>query len=739
MASTIPFAIPPLAGLAEKTAPHPADSTEIRYMRGKAAFWLMNAALAGTVLDAAFFSCLAWGGGSLKPFVSAVAAAAKAAPPQALSAKERKDVLSMLGGAGGRAGRNLDDIADEYPVFRPVLIDLAVQTCRRAMKTAPRRPKVFSNAARQLRETFGCSEEAATLCEFIYILRNAHPVESYFEDTVCIHNPMNTRLLARVLGMDVSRLTSALSEIELHGIRYANSDNFHLQDAVEKLWNTESAQSLFSLFCRPLKCDCLPLGAFRLDAADVAHAASLLAAPGDGPVHLLLYGPPGTGKTTFANSLSRELNVRAWSVTSRINDEEDDRRASLMACAHMASKFPGAFVVVDEAERLLDTDQSFGKKTKDKAWLNEFMEAPGRRVIWITNQIAHIDQAVRRRFSFSLFFDSLNNTERAALWRQILAKQRATGRIVPEDVERLAASYPASAAIITNAVRQAKRMGNGKKTFADAVERVLKAHQTLSENGRKRKRKAGAEEAYTLEGVSMEGNAHDLLGKCRRMDALMAAGSGLPPGGGTMLFYGPPGTGKTALARYLAKELGRECMVKRASDLLSPYVGVAEQQVAEAFADAEKTGALLVIDEADSFLYSRDIAQRSWETTLVNEFLTNLEECRTICICTTNRRDTMDEAAMRRFSFKIPFTFAQPGQLQALYNALLAPLARGRISGNLERQLAACANLAPGDFHAVRGQYWLTEPGTLSHGELVAALLREQTMKLKKNTRKIGF
>ncbi|MDL2210482.1 AAA family ATPase [Desulfovibrio sp. OttesenSCG-928-O18] len=733
------FAVPSFLRRSKKKAPCLMDSPEMRYMRSKAAFWLMNATTSGAALDSSFFACLEWVSGPIKPFIAAVTKAAKAAPVNVLTAKDKKEVLSTLAGPSSRVSRSLDDIVEEYPAFRPAMVELTVQACRNMLKTTPPQPKPFSNAIRLLQKTFGCSVETATLCEFIYILRNVHQVENYFEDSINVHKSMNIRLLAHILGMSAPRLTDALSEIGLHGIRHTSYDNFHLHDAVEKFWSPESPQALSALFCRPLKGDVLPLSAFRLDAADVAYTASLLAASDDEPVHLLLYGPPGTGKTTFAASLARELGVKAWSVTSRVDDDEGDRRASLMACVHMASKHPGAFVVVDEAERLLDTDNSAGKNTKDKAWLNGFMEAPGRRVIWISNQVAHIDHAVRRRFSFSLFFDSLNTAERTALWRQILAKQRVASRMSPENVERLAASYPVSAAVVTGAVRQAKRLGSDKKQFADAVERALKAHQVLSRDGRKKTNRNRAEDAYTLEGVSMEGSAHDLLARCRRMDTLMKEEKGLPPGGGTMLFYGPPGTGKTALARYLAKELHRECLVKRASDLLSPYVGVSEYLVAEAFAGAEKAGALLVIDEADSFLFSRDIAQHSWETTMVNEFLTNLEECRTICVCTTNRRDNMDAAAMRRFSFKIPFAYAKPEQLRALYASLLAPLAKGRLAGELETRLIGCANLAPGDFHAVRGQYWLTDPNSVSHDELVGALLREQKMKLEKNTRRVGF
>jgi SpoVK/Ycf46/Vps4 family AAA+-type ATPase len=174
-----------------------------------------------------------------------------------------------------------------------------------------------------------------------------------------------------------------------------------------------------------------------------------------------------------------------------------------------------------------------------------------------------------------------------------------------------------------------------------------------------------------------------------------------------MLFYGPPGTGKTALARHIARELERECVVKRASDILSCFVGGSEQNVAEAFRYAEKEGAVLVIDEADTFLYHRETAQRSWEISIVNEFLTALEEHKGFCICTTNRLKKMDPAAIRRFSFKVGFTYAGEEQIAALYSALLAPLADGKLPCALEPKLRGMAHLTPGDFHAVRSQYWL--------------------------------
>ena len=76
-------------------------------------------------------------------------------------------------------------------------------------------------------------------------------------------------------------------------------------------------------------------------------------------------------------------------------------------------------------------------------------------------------------------------------------------------------------------------------------------------------------------------------------------------GHGSLCFYGPPGSGKTALAEHLAQALGRPLLVRQASDLLSKYLGETEQNMAAMFREAESEGALLLLDEADSFLQDR--------------------------------------------------------------------------------------------------------------------------------------
>ena len=63
--------------------------------------------------------------------------------------------------------------------------------------------------------------------------------------------------------------------------------------------------------------------------------------------------------------------------------------------------------------------------------------------------------------------------------------------------------------------------------------------------------------------------------------------------------------------RYLAERLGLEVVQKRASDLMSMWVGQTEKIIARAFAEARDAGAFLVFDEADSLLADRRLAQRT--------------------------------------------------------------------------------------------------------------------------------
>ena len=76
--------------------------------------------------------------------------------------------------------------------------------------------------------------------------------------------------------------------------------------------------------------------------------------------------------------------------------------------------------------------------------------------------------------------------------------------------------------------------------------------------------------------------------------------------------------------------LDRPLIVKRASDLLSKWVGETEAQIAAAFAEARRREGVLLFDEVDSLLFDRATARTSWEVGQVNELLTWLDRYRSL-------------------------------------------------------------------------------------------------------------
>jgi len=206
------------------------------------------------------------------------------------------------------------------------------------------------------------------------------------------------------------------------------------------------------------------------------------------------------------------------------------------------------------------------------------------------------------------------------------------------------------------------------------------------------------------------------------------------------LFYGPPGTGKSEFSRYVANHLDSNIIVKKISHLQSKWVGETEKNIASAFEKAESEEAILVIDEVDSLLFPRDLAQHSWEISFTNEFLISMEKFRGILICTTNRLRGIDDASIRRFSFKIKFDYLDPTGNMIFYEKMLCPLLSSKTPSNVKQAIKRLNPLTPGDFKTVRDQHFIYPPEDLNHEMFIDALKKESEIKrYNENANAIGF
>jgi len=172
-------------------------------------------------------------------------------------------------------------------------------------------------------------------------------------------------------------------------------------------------------------------------------------------------------------------------------------------------------------------------------------------------------------------------------------------------------------------------------------------------------------------------------------------------GFGRLCLYGASGTGKTAFARWLSETINQPLLIKRGSDLISPWVGETEQNLAKAFHEAEEQQAVLLLDEVDGLLQDRRQATKSWEISQVNEFLVQMESFNGIVVATTNRFEELDQAALRRFDFKMHFDFLNYEQCFALLENVCAQLKIECQEKQVKQKLQNLDRLAAGDFAVI--------------------------------------
>jgi SpoVK/Ycf46/Vps4 family AAA+-type ATPase len=161
--------------------------------------------------------------------------------------------------------------------------------------------------------------------------------------------------------------------------------------------------------------------------------------------------------------------------------------------------------------------------------------------------------------------------------------------------------------------------------------------------------------------------------------------------------------------------------------------------MAAMFEEAEAEQAVLLLDEADSFLRSRRMAERNYEVSEVNEMLQGMERHAGIFICTTNLFDEIDEAALRRFTFKIRFKALTADQRVRMFVAEALGGAADTLSAEQRERLAALDQLAPGDFAAVKRQVDVLGVG-FEPDEFLSQLETEHRVKPEVRQRRgIGF
>lgn len=443
---------------------------------------------------------------------------------------------------------------------------------------------------------------------------------------------------------------------------------------------------------------------------------------------ILFYGLPGTGKTAFAISLAKELGKPVFSDKKNSNSKSN-RMKFLLPCR--VAEQQNGIALFDEVDSYIESNVGIFKKSNcDKGEINEILDKAEGKSIWITNSIDGMDESTRRRFTFSIGF---KNVSECLKKHSILSALESTNLkpVMYKDISKICEKYSLSPAGISLAIENAAVVANGNEhKILPIIDSFASAYATLrgeSDFTKKPKHARINSIQNNKRRLRYPKTSDDIafLSKCKTCGRRKFLDE--------PIVFGVSGTGKSEFAKYIAQTLDCPLIVKRMSDILSKFVGEAEQNIASAFSEAEVKNGVLLIDEADSLFSDRNLAQQRYEISQVNEFLSQMDDFRGILICTTNLFESFDSATMRRFQKKIKFSPPTNEGIKSLLEKYFSIDANTANTLDLETLDGICA----GDFKNVYEQ--LRFEGNPTTSEIINTLQRELIFKQKQNTHSIGF
>jgi SpoVK/Ycf46/Vps4 family AAA+-type ATPase len=177
------------------------------------------------------------------------------------------------------------------------------------------------------------------------------------------------------------------------------------------------------------------------------------------------------------------------------------------------------------------------------------------------------------------------------------------------------------------------------------------------------------------------------------------------------LFSGPSGTGKTLAAEVLAGSLQLDLYRIDLSQIVSKYIGETEKNLRSVFDAAEQSGAVLLFDEADALFGKRSEVRDShdrYANIEVSYLLQRMEAYRGLAILTTNLRNSLDTAFLRRIRFVVSFPFPDANLRAKIWEHIFPPdtptqgldlnkLARLNVTGGNIRNIALNAAFLAAD------------------------------------------
>jgi AAA+ superfamily predicted ATPase len=446
--------------------------------------------------------------------------------------------------------------------------------------------------------------------------------------------------------------------------------------------------------------------------------------------NILIYGVPGTGKTEFARHLVQQMSGEMLEVgvgNAKGNSVPPHVRFGYYKLAQGLLSNRTATVLFDECEEVLSSemvktyangDQNLGHKS----WANCLLETNQTPTIWIANAINEFDPALIRRFDVVIEMPYPTQSQ-----RQQMLTNLCEGVISERLIGQIAASKGSTPAMLAQTARVLKAVAKGQGEGEMEALACTLVNDRFSAQGLRAiagtqgsRLKIDFDPAFINSTIPLQ----DLSEGFKQS------------GRGRICLYGPSGTGKTAFGKWLSRRMGLPSHFYKASDLLAPCVGETERNIAKAFMRATTEGAVLQIDEVDSFLQDRSTAKQNWEISLVNEMLTQLEGFDGVFVASTNRFEQMDSAVLRRFDVSLKFDYLMGDSAWIMFQCACQLLGLHAEPSD-KPAIARLQKLTPGDFDQVLRQTMYRKVQTAS--DLTASLHEVSKLKAGGAGQTMGF
>lgn len=540
------------------------------------------------------------------------------------------------------------------------------------------------------------------------------------------------------LGVQKKEIRRLLnSEGKLHSFGLFDTDGEFEFDAMAAIENQDINVYFADIIKKESVKNTYPLDSFSVKAETTMLIQRLLM--NDSPCNLLFYGAPGAGKTEYAKALVKASGLKPLIFKNELEVKEDKKKESALYRLNclLNIKTQDSVIIVDEAEDVLRTKSFsfFGMNTTlgRKGTVNRMLEASENKVIWLTNYTDEFDQSTLRRFTFSYKFGEMPRSMLKSIIQKKLRSVKMPSEAKTEIVD-LMGKYRLTGSSADNVIKTIKGMNitkDNQKNLIEDVRQVLQANTNLVFG--KAKMRELVNDSYDLSVLNTSIPPEELVEMVQNASEYQQEHKDCKSGI-RMLFHGVSGSGKTELVRYLAEKLNKKIILKRASDIQSKFVGDNEKNIREAFEEAEATDSILLFDEADSFLKSRDGAKNSWEISEVNEFLSQAEEFGGILVCTTNFMEVIDKAMHRRFHIITEFKSLKKEGIEKLLGTFFGNYTF--TPENIEK-LAGCGTVTPGDFGSLGGKLRFVPKSKITSDYIVDSLFDLQKEKI--GTKAMGF